>query len=220
MTDRPDGVIQVRVARGARDAAVSRILGRMDDARLLETTIASRVVHTGRYLTVRVDTIRDADGGEHTPRHRSIIPARWPSWRSMDGSVLMVHQYRTPAGRVMLEIPAGTLERAPDGSLEDPRTAGSARTGRGDGLHRGYLAAARPVLHCAGVRHGVHAPVPGDGPLAHRGLCRAGYGRAPAPGAAAMARGGRGRCEATSRTPRPRGTAVARPPGGHGEVVP
>ena len=96
----------------------------MDDARLIETTIASRVVHTGRYLTVRVDTIRDADGGEHTrdvidhPGAVAILP--------LDrASVLMVHQYRTPAGRVLLEIPAGTLERAPDGSVEDARPSKS-----------------------------------------------------------------------------------------------
>ena len=55
-----------RPVRPRRATSSGRILGRMDDARLLETTIASRVIHTGRYLTVRVDTIRDADGGEHT----------------------------------------------------------------------------------------------------------------------------------------------------------
>ena len=105
----------------------------MDDARLIETTIASRVVHTGRYLTVRVDTIRDADGGEHTrdvidhPGAVAILP--------LDGaSVLMVHQYRTPAGRVLLEIPAGTLERAPDGSVEDPVTAGPRELGEETGF--------------------------------------------------------------------------------------
>ncbi len=116
-----------------RDIAGSRILGHMDDARLIETTIASRVVHTGRYLTVRVDTIRDADGGEHTrdvidhPGAVAILP--------LDGaSVLMVHQYRTPAGRVLLEIPAGTLERAPDGSVEDPVTAGPRELGEETGF--------------------------------------------------------------------------------------
>jgi 8-oxo-dGTP pyrophosphatase MutT (NUDIX family) len=104
----------------------------MDDERLLETTIASRVVHTGRYLTVRVDTIRDADGGEHT---RDVIDHPGAvAVLALDGaSVLMVLQYRTPAGRVMLEIPAGTLERAADRSVEDPAQAGPRELGEETG---------------------------------------------------------------------------------------
>ncbi|TAJ99883.1 MAG: NUDIX hydrolase [Chloroflexota bacterium] len=37
--------------------------------------------------------------------------------------ILMVRQFRLPAGRTLLEIPAGTLDRAADGSLEDPDLA-------------------------------------------------------------------------------------------------
>ncbi len=37
--------------------------------------------------------------------------------------VLMVRQFRLAAGRTLLEIPAGTLDRAADGSLEDPDLA-------------------------------------------------------------------------------------------------
>lgn len=37
--------------------------------------------------------------------------------------VLMVRQFRLAAGRTLLEIPAGTLNRAADGSLEDPDAA-------------------------------------------------------------------------------------------------
>jgi 8-oxo-dGTP pyrophosphatase MutT (NUDIX family) len=113
----------------------------MDDSRLLETTIASRVVHTGRYLTVRVDTIRDANGGEHT---RDVIDHPGAvAVLALDGAaVLMVLQYRTPAGRVMLEIPAGTLERAPDLSVEDPETAGPRELGE----ETGYLAASWRLL--------------------------------------------------------------------------
>ena len=120
----------------ARDICGRRILGRMDDARLAETTIASHIVHTGRYLTVRVDTIRDADGGEHS---RDVIDHPGAvAVLALDGAlVLMVHQYRTPVGRVMLEIPAGTLERAPDGSVEDPATAGPRELGE----ETGYAAA-------------------------------------------------------------------------------
>jgi ADP-ribose pyrophosphatase len=40
-----------------------------------------------------------------------------------DGQVLLVRQFRSPAGRVLLEIPAGTLDEGPDGSIEDPGLA-------------------------------------------------------------------------------------------------
>jgi ADP-ribose pyrophosphatase len=117
-------------ARHARRGG--RILGRMHDPRLLETTIASRVILTGRYLTVRVDTIRDADGGEHT---REIVdhPGAVAILAIHRGSVLMVHQYRTPPGRVLLEIPAGTLEREPDGTTEDPMLAAPRELGEETG---------------------------------------------------------------------------------------
>ncbi len=94
----------------------------MDDPRLLETTIASEHIHTGRYLTVRVDTIRDADGVEHT---RDVIehPGAVAILAIDRSVVLMVHQYRVPTGRVLAEIPAGTLERDADGATEDPARA-------------------------------------------------------------------------------------------------
>lgn len=105
----------------------------MDDDRLRETTVASRLVHTGRYLTVRVDTVRDADGRDHT---RDIVghPGAVAVVAVQDGHVLMVHQYRAPAGRVLLEIPAGTLERAADGTTEDPRLAASRELGEETGV--------------------------------------------------------------------------------------
>ena len=37
--------------------------------------------------------------------------------------VLLVRQFRLAAGRSLLEIPAGTLDRATDGTLEDPDLA-------------------------------------------------------------------------------------------------
>jgi ADP-ribose pyrophosphatase len=104
----------------------------MDDEQLVETTIASRLIHTGRYLTVRVDTVRDTDGNEHT---RDIVghPGAVAVVAIQDGHVLMVHQYRAPAGRVLVEIPAGTLERAPDGATEDPRLAAARELGEETG---------------------------------------------------------------------------------------
>jgi ADP-ribose pyrophosphatase len=123
------------------DSRGGRILGCMDDPRLLETTIASRVIHTGRYLTVRVDTIRDADGGEHT---RDIVehPGAVAILALDAGDVLMVHQYRTPTGLVMREIPAGTLERFADRSVEDHAIAGPRELGE----ETGYVAASWRLL--------------------------------------------------------------------------
>jgi ADP-ribose pyrophosphatase len=94
----------------------------MDDEQLVETTIASRLIHTGRYLSLRVDTVLDAEGREHT---RDIVghPGAVAVLALHDGHVLMVHQYRSPAGQVLVEIPAGTLERGPDGTAEDPERA-------------------------------------------------------------------------------------------------
>ena len=104
----------------------------MDDEQLVETTISSRPIHTGRYLSVRVDTVRDADGREHT---RDIIehPGAVAIVALDEGQVLMVHQYRSPARRVLVEIPAGTLERGPDGTREDPALAAARELGEETG---------------------------------------------------------------------------------------
>ena len=40
-----------------------------------------------------------------------------------DDHVLLVRQYRSPAERALLEIPAGTLDQRPDDSIEDPDLA-------------------------------------------------------------------------------------------------
>jgi ADP-ribose pyrophosphatase len=40
-----------------------------------------------------------------------------------EDQVLLVRQYRSPAERVLLEIPAGTLDIGEDGSVEDPEVA-------------------------------------------------------------------------------------------------
>jgi ADP-ribose pyrophosphatase len=91
---------------------------------LVERLVASEVIHRGRVLEFRVDTVERADGrrarrdvAEH-PGAVAIV-ALDPEER-----VLLVRQYRHPAGRVLLEIPAGTLERDPaSGTTEDPEAA-------------------------------------------------------------------------------------------------
>jgi len=90
------------------------------DERLVEST----VVYRGRVLEFRVDTVERADGRRarrEVAGHPGAVAivALDPEER-----VLLVRQYRHPAGRVLLEIPAGTLDRdAATGAPEDPDDA-------------------------------------------------------------------------------------------------
>ena len=51
------------------------------------------------------------------------------------GDLLLVRQYRLAAGGVLLEIPAGTLDRHADGSVEDPELAAPRELGEETGYH-------------------------------------------------------------------------------------
>jgi ADP-ribose pyrophosphatase len=74
-----------------------------------ETIKESRMVHTGRYLKVRVDRVK-VGSGEHVydlvlhPGAVAILPV------TPDGRILLEKQYRHALGQTILEIPAGTLE--------------------------------------------------------------------------------------------------------------
>ena len=110
-----------RYRRGGADLGVGRpaYTRQVAHEHLTETTVERHVVHEGRFITFRVYTIRDADGHAHQreivehPGAAAILP--------LDGEeLLLVRQYRTPAGRALLEIPAGTLDRNADGTTESP----------------------------------------------------------------------------------------------------
>ena len=97
--------------------------GHPADDRLRETVVGSRTVYKGHYLEVRVDDILGPDG---RPSTRDIV--EHPGAVAIvavdpHDRVLMVRQFRLAAGRTLLEIPAGTLDRGGDGSLEDPDLA-------------------------------------------------------------------------------------------------
>ena len=89
------------------------------DDPLEEHVIERQVVHRGRYLEFRIDTIERADGSRGTrdvvghPGAVSVLAV------DDDERILFVRQWRIPAGRAMLEIPAGTLD-VHDGVTEDP----------------------------------------------------------------------------------------------------
>lgn len=83
-----------------------------------ERVLASRRVYDGKVIAVRVDAVELADGRqgqrevvEHV-QAVAIVPVL------DDGRVLMVRQYRLPAARELLELPAGSLDHG-----EDPEAA-------------------------------------------------------------------------------------------------
>lgn len=94
----------------------------MTDEHLKETTIEKRILHQGRFINFRIDTIEDPQGKRHTreivehPGAVCVIPI-------LGDDVLLVRQWRTPVAKVVLELPAGTLDAMPDGSTEDPDEA-------------------------------------------------------------------------------------------------
>ncbi|HEY5627902.1 MAG TPA: NUDIX hydrolase [Candidatus Limnocylindrales bacterium] len=92
------------------------------DDPLAERVVASEVIHRGRYMELRVDTVERSDGSRHT---RDIVghPGAVAILAVDDlGRVLFVRQWRVAAGRGLLEIPAGTLD-VHDGVTEDPDVA-------------------------------------------------------------------------------------------------
>lgn len=94
------------------------------DSDLIERLVDRQVVRASNYMQVVVDKIETSDG---TRRERDVvlhpgavaIVALLP-----DGRILLVRQFRHAAGTVLLELPAGTLDRLADGTIEDPAVAG------------------------------------------------------------------------------------------------
>jgi ADP-ribose pyrophosphatase len=91
---------------------------------LAERLVASRLLHRGRVLEFRVDTLERADG-RLVRRDVAVHPGAVAIVAvDPEDRLLLVKQYRHPAGRTLLEIPAGTLDRDPvSGATEDPDVA-------------------------------------------------------------------------------------------------
>ena len=91
---------------------------------LTERLVNRQVVRKSNYMTVVADTIETPDGRKHE-RDVVLHPGAVTVVAVLpDGRVLLVRQYRHAAGQVLLELPAGTLDRLADGSIEDPAVAG------------------------------------------------------------------------------------------------
>jgi ADP-ribose pyrophosphatase len=95
----------------------------LSDDPLRERLVSSEVVRQGRILEFRIDTVEAADGHVST---RDI--AGHPGGVCMvaiddQDRILLVRQWRHATGGPLLEIPAGTLDRHPDGTVEDHAVA-------------------------------------------------------------------------------------------------
>jgi ADP-ribose pyrophosphatase len=101
---------------------------RPEDARpaepFVERVVESRVLHRGRYLTFRIDTIERPDGSRAErdicghPGAVAVVAI------DDEDRVLMVRQSRVATGEVLLELPAGTLDvDATSGDVEEPASA-------------------------------------------------------------------------------------------------
>ncbi len=75
-----------------------------------EKTLSSQRMYEGKVVSLRVDSVRMADGREakrEVVEHRAavaIVPI------DSSGNIVLVRQYRSPAGAELLELPAGTLD--------------------------------------------------------------------------------------------------------------
>ncbi|MDR1510226.1 MAG: NUDIX hydrolase [Synergistaceae bacterium] len=78
---------------------------------LAEARLDSRTIYEGRILRLRVDEIRLPDGRtrsrEVVGHPRAVVVLA----ENSGGEILMVNQFRYPAGEVMLELPAGVVEQ-------------------------------------------------------------------------------------------------------------
>ena len=103
--------------------------------------VDSKTVYEGRVFDIHVDTIREGDAEykrEIVAHHGSavIVPV------FDDGTVALVRQYRHPAGKYLLEVPAGTLNvgEAPEaGALREVEEEIGFRAGKIEKLSEFYV---------------------------------------------------------------------------------
>ena len=90
---------------------------------LSERLVKRQVVHKGTYMIFARDTVLDPEGKEHA-RDIVIHPGAVTVVAILpDRRLVLVRQYRHAAGEALLELPAGTLDRQPDESIEEPLSA-------------------------------------------------------------------------------------------------
>ncbi len=104
---------------GARDPEASPADAPPADDPLRETLVASEVIRQSRILEFRIDTIEAADGRRSTRDIAAHPGGVCVVAIDAQDRVLFVRQWRHATGGPLLEIPAGTLDRLEDGSIEE-----------------------------------------------------------------------------------------------------
>jgi ADP-ribose pyrophosphatase len=106
---------------------------------LTERVVDSKTIYRGTYLTFRIDTVERTDGSR---AEREVVghPGAVAILAIDEADrILMVRQYRAPAGRILLEIPAGTLDVGDNGAIEDPDLAAPRELEEETGYRAGSL---------------------------------------------------------------------------------
>lgn len=85
-----------------------------------EVMLSSQPIFQGRVIRVRKDIIRLVNG-KQAEREVAEHPGGIVVCPFLpDGRIVLVRQWRYPLKQALLELPAGKLERKPDGSTEEP----------------------------------------------------------------------------------------------------
>ncbi|MEM3596382.1 MAG: NUDIX hydrolase, partial [Candidatus Bathyarchaeia archaeon] len=80
----------------------------------MEELVSSTRIYDGKMINLRVDQVKLPDGSLHQreivehPGAVAILPVL------DDGRILLIRQYRHAVGKILLEIPAGTLRKDED----------------------------------------------------------------------------------------------------------
>lgn len=85
---------------------------------LTETTLATEPRFNGRIINLRVDTVRLPNGGTATREVVEHPGGVCVAALTENRELLFVRQYRHPYGKVLLELPAGKLDRNGEDPLE------------------------------------------------------------------------------------------------------
>ncbi|MGB9779423.1 NUDIX hydrolase [Caldanaerobacter sp.] len=99
-----------------------------------EETVSSKRIFEGKIINLRVDEVKLPNGKVTTrevvehPGGVSIVAV------TNEGKLLLVKQYRKPAEEILLEIPAGKLEKG-----EDPKECAKRELSEETGYEAGYL---------------------------------------------------------------------------------
>ncbi len=77
---------------------------------LTERTLSSQQIYSGKIVKLRVDTVELPDG--HVGQREVVDHSGAVAIVALqdDNEIILVRQYRKPAEKILLEIPAGTLE--------------------------------------------------------------------------------------------------------------